>query len=115
MAGERRRAPVGQPLEVGTAGHGSAELAGAPSDGSSVGPGVAVGGGGGVSSSGTHQPGPAPAARPIGDQAGAKLRPSPVRRRSSVPSPSRMTTSVPKAVVRVAARYLPSWDQTGEV
>ena len=51
---------------------------------------------------------------PAGDHAGAQLRPSLVTRSSSAPlAASRMTTSVPIALVRVAAMYFPSGDQAG--
>ena len=51
---------------------------------------------------------------PAGDHAGAQLSPSLVRRRTSAPVVAlRMTTSVPKALVLVAAMYLPSGDHDG--
>jgi hypothetical protein len=63
-------------------------------------------------------------ASPFGDQVGAHEAPSVVRRRSSRPrTASRMTTSDPNALIRVAAMYFRrvrttaqvAWPVTGEV
>ena len=55
-------------------------------------------------------------ASPAGDHTGEKEPSSSVTRRISAPvAPSRMTTSVPKLSVRVAAMYLPSGDGAGEM
>jgi hypothetical protein len=53
-------------------------------------------------------------ASPAGDQTGAHERPSSVIRSSSRPwAASRMTTSLPNAVVLVATMYVPSGENRG--